>query len=63
MTIEEIRTAKREAEARIQQELQQLQERTGMEVAEVRARFVDFTEVSCFRRRAVADVQIDLRVP
>jgi hypothetical protein len=63
MTIEEISLAKADAEKRIQHELQQLKERTGMDVAEVSARVIDITGVDSLQRRAVADVSIDLRVP
>lgn len=63
MTIEEIRKAKQEAEQRIQKELRQLAEKTGMDVAEVNVRFIDITGIGSFQRRAAADVHIDLRVP
>lgn len=62
MTIEEIRKAKQEAEHRIQKELQQLQEKTGMQVADLRVQFLDAGSFHA-ERRVVANLTIDLRVP
>lgn len=63
MTVEEISEAKHAAEVRIAQELQDLQEKTGMSLADVRVRFVDFSSMSGFARKVGAEVLIDLRVP
>lgn len=64
-TIGEIRRAKDQAEARILQELQQLQEKSGqMEVFDVSVKYVDATSLDSSRRRTmIASVRIDLRVP
>lgn len=69
MTIDELRKAKREAEALIRAALQaaedcayELAKQPGVEVSPPEVRYVDVTSIGGGRRRVVDSVHIELRV-
>lgn len=62
MTIEEIKRAKAEAEARIRSELRQLERATGMRFAAIDVKTA-LPRIGVIEETLVMGVQIDLRVP
>lgn len=64
MTIDEMMKLRQEAQWRIQAELMQLQEATGMQLADLGVRFIDVAHFGKgLRAPRVVEVRIDLRVP